>query len=149
MFSHAFAPLPFRRALCLCHQNPFPNDWSPNCLYCASIPFPEETDPLDMLLRLRSHKPVGFLWVWPDSRFDIVIVHMVRGSFFGAMRKEASLILTYGMVQFPQDDALYTLSCLYRTFSSPLMGQASLSFGTLSSLPCIYVDVLCANSMLY
>ena len=66
---------------------------------------------------------------------------------FGGTRKESSVIFRHGVVHVPQDHALRRLSCPNQTFSPHLIGQDWLSFGALHSLPCIYVDVLCANTM--
>ena len=57
-------------------------------------------------------------------------------------------MLVHGAVQVPQDHSLHRLSCPHGTFTPPLTAQAWLSFGAHRSLPWIYVDILCANTML-
>ena len=88
---------------------------------------------------------LGLDWfqIWHcGSRFGMKFLLLVY------TRKESSVMRMHGVVQCFQDHDWNRLHCPYRTFSLPLIVQAWLSFTALHSLPCIYVDNLCVNTML-
>ena len=92
--------------------------------------------------------------LWVSSRAgltsDLTLPWSIWGEVLvgGGPRKESSVMLMQGEVQFPQDHSLHSLSCPHWTFSPPLTSQAWLSLGALRPVPCTYVDVLCANTLL-
>ena len=103
-----------------------------------------------MLLRLRSIMHC----LWGSSRPGLNSGLTVRQSIWcevlvvGGTRKESTVMVVRGRVQFPQDHSLHRLSCPHRTFSPPLTTQAWLSLVAFRCPPWTYVDVLCANTML-